>query len=289
MDLFNCTLLFHSVVEHGTMSKAGQQLGLSPSVVTKRIAWLEDKLGVQLLMRTTRQLALTEAGSLFYKQSLQLSHQWQSLLDETAGSGQLSKGKLRIAAPQPLTNRILVQCCKEFQQLYPNIEIELEVAHYQDLPLSHADISFCAELAGFNSCSYIGQKIFDMHYQLYASPEYIQRHDPITNFKQISDHNCLYFGLENKASWRLGEDSITVEGTMKTNNTEVLVTAATLGQGIAYLPSELVHDEVDKGLLEPILSELKGDSTPTYIYFPKLDHMPQKVRLFVDFFKNSFQ
>lgn len=287
MDLFNCTQLFHSVAKFKSMSKAAEHHSLSPSAVTKRIAWLEGKLSVKLFVRTTRQLSLTEAGEQYYARTFELSQQWQSVIDETAGSGKKSKGRLRIAAPQPLTNRVLAKVCCDFQKVYPNISIELEVAHFQDLPLSHADISICAEIDGFNSSSYIGRKAFNMHYCLYASPLYIQNNATICSLDNLPEHNCLYYGLEKRVTWHFDSKSIHVSGNLRTNNTEVLITAAALGQGIAYLPNELVSEEVASKKLLPILDEHHGEVIGTFIYYAKQDFLPEKIKLFIDFFKKS--
>ena len=288
MDMFDRALLFKSVVEQGSLAAAARQLSVSPSVMSKRLAELERHLGVQLLRRTTRRISMTEAGESFYDQIRYLSRQWQTLIDETTCLGQEPKGQLVIAAPQPVLSRVLVPLVSDFQREYSSIELILRSVDYEQLPLFDGDLSVCRRLDNLNSAEMIGVPLCDYSNSLFASTQYLQQQGEPACLEELIEHRCLTFGIEGNDSWHFTSGKkVLVSGGLRTNNTEVIIQAAVRHQGIAYIPEMIIRDELTRGQLVPVLPELHSDPFQAYCYYQKMDYVPLKVRLFIDFLKQN--
>lgn len=289
MDSFERASLFLQVVDQGSLAGAARQKDISPSVVSKRLAELEQQLGVQLLRRTTRRMSLTEAGEQFYQQMRHLDGQWQSLLDETASLGKEAKGVLTLAAPQPVLSRVLLAAITEFQQRYPKIEMVLQTAEYNELPKPEADISFCRQLEDLDTATTIGLPLCDYSNSLFAAPAYLQKSAP-KEANNLAKHACLAYGLSNPNTWSFSSgEHIEIVSPMLTNNTEVIIQSAIAAQGIAYIPAMIIQQEIAENKLQPVLPALKSRDFQLWAYYPKLDYVPLKVRVLIDFLKSYFK
>ena len=289
MNSFERASLFLMVVDQGSLAGAARQKGMSPSVVSKRLAELERDLGVQLLRRTTRRMSLTEAGEQFCRQMRHLDGQWKSLLDETASLGQQAKGVLTIAAPQPVLTRVLLAAVTEFQQQNPEIEVVLQAADYSELPRSEADITICRQLENLDTASTIGVPLCDYSNNLFAAPAFIGKSAP-KNIQELADYACLAYGLTNPNIWTFANgESISVNSPLLSNNTEVIIQAAISAQGIAYIPAMIIEQELAGNKLQPLLPAIKSRDFQLWAYYQKLDYVPVKVRVFLDYLKAIFE
>lgn len=292
MDSFERALLFLLVVDQGSLAGAARQKGISPSIVSKRLAELERSLSVQLLRRTTRRMSLTEAGEQFYQRMRHLGGQWQSLLDETASLGQEVKGVLTIAAPQPVLTRVLLGAVTQFQQQHPKIKMVLQSVEYQDLPKLEADISFCRQQEALDTATTIGLPLCDYSNGLYVAPAYVAK-STISTLQELANHTCLAYGLSNPNIWTFAngdstESSIEVNSPLLSNNTEVIIQSAIAGKGIAYIPGMIIQQELADNKLQLLLPDLKSRDFQLWAYYQKLDYVPLKVRVFLDFMKAYF-
>lgn len=289
MDGFERASLFLAVVDQGSLAAAARYKELSPSVVSKRLAELEQQLGVQLLRRTTRTMCLTEAGEQFYQRMRSLEGQWQSLLDETASLGAEVRGCLTLAAPQPVLTRVLLPAIDAFQKQHPKLDVVLQSADYQDLPRPDVDISLCRQLETLDTATTIGVPICEYSNSLFAAPSYLEHSVPET-LVQLSDHACLAYGLNNPNLWRFANgESVEVSSPLLSNNTEVIIQSAIAGQGIAYIPGMIIKQELADNKLVQVLPDAKSRSFQFWAYYQKLDYVPLKVRVFLDFMKAHFQ
>jgi len=295
MNQFEQASLFLLVVDQGSLAGAARLKNISPSVVSKRLAELESALGVQLLRRTTRRMTLTEAGENFYKQMRHLDGQWQSLLDETASLGQEAKGILRLAAPQPVLTRVLLDVVTAFRQVHPQIEVVLQTAEYTQLPLAEADISLCRMLEKLDTATTVGLPICRYQNALFASPSYLAKAQTseLKTLEDLKHQACLPYGLTSPNTWSFidskgSEASIMLESKLLTNNTEVIIQAAITAQGIAYIPGMIITRELAENKLQPILTHLTSRDFHLWAYYQKLDYVPLKVRVFLDFIRDYF-
>ena len=289
MQVFDQALLFKRVVELGSMAAVARELSLSPSVVSKRIAQLEQQMGVQLLRRTTRRISLTQAGDVFYQQLGPLSGQWRSLLDETASLGKEAKGRLLIAAPQPVLSRVLMPLVAKFRLAYPLIDVALQNVFYHQIPLAAADITIGRKLEKFDGASIVGTRLCTYQNGLFASPDYLSSKGAPETFEELKAHDCLPYGIHKQEfEWQFKQGTVAVSGPICSDNTEVIINAAVLGQGIAYIPEMIIGQELSRCELTPVLEELQSEHLEMWGYYQKMDYVPLKLRVFIDFIKSHF-
>ena len=289
MQVFDQALIFKRVVELGSMAAVARELSLSPSVVSKRIAQLEQQLAVQLLRRTTRRISLTEAGELFYKQLGQVSGQWQSLLDETASLGQQAKGRLLIAAPQPVLSRVLLPIVAQFQLAYPLVEVALQNVLYHQMPLAAADITIGRQLENLDSGAMVGTRLCSYQNSLFASDDYLSKNGQPQQIEDLKEHSCLPYGVnQQNLEWHFKQGSVGISGPICSDNTEVIINAAVLGLGIAYVPEMIISQELIRGELKPVLSDVHSNDFEMWGYYQKMEYVPLKLRVFIDFIKKHF-
>ncbi|WP_413112652.1 LysR family transcriptional regulator [Thaumasiovibrio sp. DFM-14] len=291
MDWMTCTKTFVTVVDNGTLAKAATVLNTTSSALSKRLAWLEQQLGVQLLKRTTRSLKLTDAGELFYIKSQRLLQEWNQLIAETNSTFGEVSGVFRIGAPLAVGSRFLVSYLAEFMAMHPKLNVELHTITPGELPDLNLDIFISRELADFNSSSYIAKKLYDFQASFFASPHYLAQHPEITSTSDLIEHNFLLFGLARFEQQHDFENDIRLK--LKSNftspNPEALIGAAVSGMGILLVGKKHIHRELDKGLLVPVLPEIKKPTQATYAYYPKLDYNHTKTRLFLEFIQEKAQ
>jgi DNA-binding transcriptional LysR family regulator len=262
------------------------QKGLNASAVSKQLTKLEDSLGTQLVYRTTRRVALTEAGRYFYERIINLERDWTDSLDETTSLGKELKGLLKIAAPQPLFSRFLMPILTDFKQKYPDITLELFSSPIQKLPYFDADISICRELANYNSATTVMAPFFSCQNALFASPKYLNNNKALDVLSQINEHCCIiYNDIKPVNQWQFESSSVALESTIVANNAEIMISAATNGLGIVYLPEALLQRELKHKEIIRVLPEQKSQVYRTCIYYPKADFLSLKVRAFIDFLK----
>ncbi len=290
MDSFQRALIFKAVIENGTMAAAARIMNVSPSVISKRVAELEAEMGVQLLRRTTRRITLTEAGNNFYQRMISLHGQWQTLLDETQDLGQNPRGRLILAAPSPLLNRVLLPVLGPFLKANPGIDIELKSTTHAALPLAGVDLSLARKIDNFDSIAYVGQRLCRYYNQLFASPAYLAETISLTEGNDLRSHKCLLYGENTKTTtWSFDcETKIDVTGQLSSNNTEALIVAACQGQGIVYVPELIIQEEIKRGELVPVLSDFKSKPFEMWFYYQKLDFVPLKLRVLLDFLKKQW-
>ncbi len=289
MDWIICTKTFVTVVDQGTMAKAASQLNTTSSALSKRLSWLEQQLGVQLLKRTTRSLNLTDAGELFYHKSQHLLNDWNQLIAETTSTYGEVSGVFRIGAPLAIGSRFLVNYLAEFMAEYPNLNVELHTITPGELPDLNLDIFISRELPDFNSSSYIAKKLYDSQPSFYASPYYLESHPPITTADDLLTHNCLLFGsrgFEQQHDFN-NDIRLKLKGNFTSHNPEALIGAAVAGMGIILVGANNIRRELDKGLLVPVLPSLKKPMQTAYAYYPKLDYNHTKTRLFLAFIQEK--
>jgi DNA-binding transcriptional LysR family regulator len=275
-------------VDNQSFAKAAEQIGLNSSAVSKQLAKLEESLGTQLINRTTRRLALTDAGRYFYERINRIEQDWTDSIDETSSLGKEIRGNLRIAAPEPLFSRFLMPVLAAFQKKYPAISFEMLNHSLGTLPYINADITICRELDNYDSATTVMMPFYSYQNRLFASPKYLQSAGPVNDISQLKDHHCIIYdkkGLPHE--WVFEKQSVIIEKTLITNNAEIMISAAKKGLGVVYLPEELLDEELSLKQLVHVLPNLRSRLYKTCAYYPKVNHLPQKVRVFLNFLKSA--
>ena len=286
--------IFVTVVEQGNFSKAAKKLGVTPSAVSRQISRLEDALGIKLLQRTTRQLALTESGEVAFTSCKQMLEAAEQAISASTSTTSTVRGLLRIAAPKSLANQVLRPLFVEFLKQYPEIQLHLKVTD-QVLDPIHDSIDFLIHINEQPIESLVNIKLGRVEQTLCASPEYLQAHTAPLRPEDLKDHACLCLGenaTDNRWTFIKHNQQATVQvsGSYLVNHSEMRRDAIEQGFGIGALPDYIAKKSVQSGQLITLLNDWKlqgnyqGDIC---LQFVQSKYMPNKNRVFIDFIKQK--
>ncbi|UAB70162.1 LysR family transcriptional regulator [Vibrio sp. SCSIO 43132] len=288
MANFKHASIYRQVVEFGSMAEAAKALAVTPSVISKKIAELESSLGVQLLIRTTRKLEVTEAGEYFYQTFCRIDSEWNELLSEVARLNDKPAGVLTIAAPTLVNSRVLMKDLARFTEQYPDIEFDLRSVDYDAIPASFADISLARDIELFNSSMFVRVPLYRYVNQLFASPAYLEKHGVPDSIEALSQHSCLAYGKQvTRTRWEFaGGEQVQVQPKLWSDNTEILIQAALQGRGIIYVPALILTKELENNLLVPVdVTNTQSREFEFVAYYRKQQYLPRKCRVLLDFLK----
>jgi DNA-binding transcriptional LysR family regulator len=292
MDKLNSIKAFTKVVQHGSFAAAARELRLSRSAVSKYVIDLEQELGVQLLVRTTRSASPTENGQAYYERCVAILADLEEA-DVTVTRLQAEpRGILRVNAPMSFGTLHLGPALSDFMERYAELQIQLILSDQQIDPVQEGfDVTL--RIADLPSSSLIARKIAPAHRVVCASPSYLQRRGTPQRPSDLREHDCLTYGhLATGKQWKLtgpdGEHWIPISWTLCTNNAEVLCDAAVRGRGIALLPTFIAAAELRRGSLQTILESYEAPQISIYAIYPETRHLSVKVRVFIDFLVERF-
>lgn len=283
MDLNEAAVLVQ-VVQAGSFSAAARQLGLPTSTLSTRIARLEKRLGTTLLHRTTRRLALTEAGQMYYEQAalgLGYLHAAEAALD---ASRQHPQGRLRVTAPADLGDHVLAQLLSSMHTDAPEVQLDLWLTdRYVDLVAEGVDVAI--RTGPLQDSSLMAKGLGRIQWQLFASPAYLRQAEQISTPTQLAAHRCVQFSPLSKLGWTLYQAGHTVHVPLKdqwmANSIGVVRALTEQGQGVALLPAYLCHAAVQSQRLEMVLPDWRGPSNPLHLVYPGQRFVPLKLRRFI--------
>jgi DNA-binding transcriptional LysR family regulator len=285
-------LLFTYVVEAGSFSKVAEEMELSNSVVSKRIARLEQALNAQLLYRSTRKLSLTDAGVVLYQKSRQAKLAIQEAEDAVTGYGDKIRGNIKITMPVVSARFILNDTISKFCAKYPDVSVELS-AENRCVDIIKEGFDLAIRTAHLEDSSLIARRLIDSQWIICASPLYIDQHGKPERPEDLSDHDCLVYKYEGAGldHWALKRDQqdlqIHVKGTMTGNELEALKQAALNGLGVAYLPRVLIHEELLSGDLISVMDEHVGKRLGIYAVYPRTRLPDLRIKLLVEFIRDA--
>ena len=288
----NDWLTFATIVEEQGFSAAAKKLGLSPSLLSKRITRLESALNAQLLQRTTRHLTLTDIGQSFYERCLRLRVEIEGAMLGVSNSQGIPQGKLKINAPMSFGHQHLVSAACDFMKLYPHIQIELVLgSHYSNLVERGLDIAI--HIKDLPDSSLHARRIALRSTKVYGSPDYFALHGKPLVPDDLRKHNCLLHQLQpTRHEWRFYNEGmefvVPVSGNFKANSSQALATAATAGTGIVKLPGYMVTQGIIEGKLQSVLNEYAPKDIGIYAVYQHNKHMAPKIRAFLDFIADRF-
>jgi len=272
---------FVEVADAGGLTPAARRLGLSKSIVSRRLVRLEQELGVQLLSRTTRGAALTEAGATFREHAARVAAELDAAREAVAPQGDL-RGRLRVAAPLSLGPTYFAPVLAELARRHPLLQVH---AAYSDRFVDLIGEGFDAAIrVGYLSNSnLIVRRVAPLRGKFVASPGYIEAHGAPRTPEELIDHEALMQGTE---TWRAVIDGKTVavsaQGRFKADNGEALLCAALAGLGIAALPDFLIDEHVATGALVPVLVDTPPPEGGIFVVRPPGSFPPRKVRALIE-------
>ena len=278
---------FVAVADAGGVSAAARRLGVSKSIVSRRLLRIEAELGVQLLARTTRGAALTEAGITFRDHAARASAEIDTARETILPTGDL-RGRLRVAMPVSFGPTHFAPVLAEMAHQHPQLQIHTAYSErFVDLIAEGFD---CAIRVGYlQDSNLIAKRIGPIYGKLVASSDYIKARGSPRTPDELVTHQALMQGTE---AWQFmdGDRIVTVQpqGRFKADNATALAAAAVAGLGIAWLPDCITHDYVASGALVPVMTRYPPPSAGVYVVRPPGQHPTRKVRVLIDMLIESF-
>ncbi len=273
-------VLFHD------FTKAAQRLDITRSGVSKHIAGLEAELGVQLLMRTTRKLSLTDVGERVYASCARIAEDVESAREAALTHRSQVAGHLRIAAPLALGRDYVVPLVGEFLALHPHTTAELLLADsFADLVEDRIDVAL--RVGRLRESSLVSRKLNTVRLLLCASPPYLSRHGHPKSPEALAEHAFILHGSMDpmRVTLQRGKRAVTVlgRGRLSSRDGPAAIQAALLGHGIVLVPDFEVGGALRSGALVAVLPEWRLDEMVMHAVFPPRKHVASRVRTFVDF------
>ena len=279
---------FVAVADAGGVSAAARRLGVSKSIVSRRLFRVEAQLGIQLLVRTTRGAALTEAGITFRDHAARASAEIDTARETLLPNGEL-RGRLRVAMPLTFGPTHFAPVLADMAREHPQLHIHTSYSdRFVDLIAEGFD---CAIRGAYlPDSNLIAKRVGPIHGKLVASPDYIEAHGSPEAPDEIVTHQALMQGTE---TWQFmdGDKIVTVQpqGRFKADSATALAAAAAAGLGIAWLPDCITYDDVASGALVPIMTRYPVPPGAMYVVRPPGHHPTRKVRVLTEMLIEYFR
>ena len=284
--------VFSRVVSAGSLSAAARELGLSPAVISRRLAALESRLGVRLINRTTRSLHLTDEGANYYDTCARLLSEIEEA-DAAVSAGRVEpQGPLKVALPASFGHRHIAPLIPQFASRYPKVQLALTLSD-RSVNLVDDGFDLAIRIADLADSSLAARKLAPNRRVVCASPEYLRRHGLPRTPQDLVEHNCLTandFAMNWEYKGPRGEPgSVRVSGRYACDNWEVLREWALAGLGVALKSTWDVRLQLEDGSLVSLCPGYTFDTdVAIYAVYPHRRFLPAKTRAFIEFLADSF-
>ena len=298
MDRLKQLESFVAIATRGSLTAAAKAEGVAPAIMGRRLDALEERLGVKLLVRTTRRITLTHAGSAFLEDCQRLLVELANAEASVSAGGVKASGHLRVTAPAGFGRRHVAPLVPRFYHLHPEVTISLNLS---DRVIDVAGESYdCAVRVGdLPDSSLVSMRLADNRRRCVATPEFIRRHGAPRHPSELARFACLTLssdasqtrGWAFRVSGANGEHEVIhlkPTGPLDCSDGQVLHDWCLAGHGIAWRSTWEVEAEIDAGLLVPLLDEFAAPPNGIYAVFPQRKHLPLRVRLWLDFLKAQY-
>ena len=279
---------FERVARFNNFSRAAEDLGVSRSHISRQVSQLENRLGAQLLLRTTRKVSLTDVGQAFYNQCRDIMDNLDEAEQAVQDLQARPRGILRVSVAGAFGEDFVAPAAIEFMQLHPDLSVVLDFNNRLiDLISEGYDVAIRA--GTLQDSSLIARRISSRKLLTCASPQYLERHGTPSSIHALNNHNCLLGTLE---TWRFRENQrnfdLRVSGSWRSNNGRALLQAAQAGLGLVQLPTFYLEEALGNGDLVTVLDDYNPTDTGVWAVYPHNRHLSAKVRLFVNFLAEKF-
>jgi DNA-binding transcriptional LysR family regulator len=286
--------LFCLTAQHQGFTAAAKAAGLTAAAVSRSVARLEERLGVRLLMRTTRKVRLTDVGQRYHDQCRQALGQLSEAEREASGQQLKPSGLVRISLPTSYGHHRVLPLLPAFSRRYPAIEIEASLSNRN---VDFTDEGFDLAVRGRTppDSGLVARKLEDADLVIAAAPTYLKRHRAPRTPEELARHDCVQFVLPSSGQvvpWLLQREGRIIEwpteGRLRCAD-DILapVTLARAGAGLVQTYRLLIEDDLREGRLVEVLAEHAGASRPFSLIYPANRHMPLRVRVLIDFLLSS--
>lgn len=283
---WNEVAVFEAVVRRGGFTAAAQSLGLQKSTVSRMVARLEERLGVRLLERTSRQVAVTAAGRAYVERCGEALR----LLEAAEGDVEPPDepvGAVRLTAVPDFAQRFLAPVIGAFARAYPRVQVDL-VLTTRVVDLIEERVDLAIRSGPLPDSSLVARRVGTARRRLVASPAYLAAQGRLRTVDDLTRHDCLgYRSAEGFATWRLrtraGPRTVRVKTRLSADDFEVLLSWAQEGLGITMLPGFVCDSAIEAGRVVSVLQRALVDEVPLFLVHPAGRHLPARVRALRDF------
>jgi DNA-binding transcriptional LysR family regulator len=276
---------FVAVAGCGQFTAAAERLGVSSSHVSRQIARLEERLQTRLLYRSTRKVALTEAGQTFLHHCQRLQDGREEALRAVTDLTREPKGLLRMTCAVAYGERFIAPLVTRFMEEYPQLRVDIELTN-NTLDLVHEGMDLAIRLGRLQESRLVAARLAPRKMYLCASPAYLERYGRPHSVSELARHNCL---VGSSDSWLLQQNgrefSQRVQGNWRCNSGQAVLDAALRGAGLCQLPDYYVLEHLKRGALVSLLDAHQPPNTAVWALYPQQRHLSPKVRKLVDYLK----
>jgi DNA-binding transcriptional LysR family regulator len=287
MDRLDAMQLFVRVAELGSFSAAAQQLGLARSHQTRQITGLESHLGLKLMVRSTRRLALTSAGTAYLEKCRVILNLVEAAETGVAEERLTPRGNIRISLPLSYGLKRLAPVLLDFSQRNPEVSLDMDYSDRR-INLIEEGIDLAIRITRRLEAGDVARRLGAIHLQVVAAPEYLARHGRPKKPAELAHHVCLGYTYAGSSQvWQFIVDgqleSFHIHSRLNANNGDVLTEAAAQGLGITCQPDFITESFLQAGRVEAILGDFPTPELGIYAMLPSNRHVPHRVRVLMDY------
>lgn len=288
-DSLDGIAIFVGVAQSVSFTEAGRKLGISASGVSRAINRLEERLGVRLVNRTTRSIALTAEGAAYFERCHRILEDLDAAEAAVMDTRVEPRGRLSLQVPRGFGRNVIIPLLKNFLAQYPEITLDVTVNDGAIDPLE-AGVEVAMVLGEPRPGRFVARKLCSIGYVVCAAPEYLERHGEPKAPADLAEHRCLNYVRPRTGiyrEWTLFKDGkplpVPVSAALNINDMRAIFDAAIDGAGLAYMMDFLIADAVRDGRLKIVMPDYVTRGVPVYICYPQPRHQSLRVRVFVDY------
>ena len=276
---------FVAVAECGQFTAAAERLGLSSSQVSRQVARLEERLQTRLFYRSTRRVALTDAGQTFLQHCQRRQDAREEALRAVGDLGSEPKGLLRMTCAVAYGERFIVPLVTDFMTRHPQLRVDMELSN-RNLDLVHEGLDLAIRLGRLQDSRLVATRLAPRRMYLCAAPDYLQHYGRPHSLSELGRHNCL-IGSSDTWNFQLNgrESTQRVQGNWRCNSGQAVLDAALRGLGLCQLPDYYVLEHLRSGALVSLLDNQQPPNTAVWALYPQQRHLSPKVRQLVNALK----
>ncbi|MDC1442621.1 LysR family transcriptional regulator [Rhodospirillaceae bacterium] len=279
--------VYCSVVENDSLAGAARSLNVSPSVVSKQLSALEDRLGVRLINRTTRRISVTQEGTAYYESCKRIITDVAEAENAASSAHAAPRGLLKITAPVTFAHRHLTPHLPKFLDMFPEVEVQVQV-NDRVVDLVDEGIDLAIRISQLKDSSLIARRLAPNRRYIAATPEYLKKNGTPNAVDDLKEHRLITWPPGNPLNdWHFLINGIErimkVNGAIAVNEGDGILTTLLAGGGLGMTQEFLAGPYVREKKLVPLLEEFVREDNPIYAVYPSNKHLSPKVRAFVDF------
>jgi len=284
---------FVSVATLGSLSAAARDEGVAPAMVARRLNALEARLGIKLLVRSTRRLSLTEEGTMLLIEAQRILQELNEAEALVAQGSQHPNGHLRVSAPAGFGRKHVAPLIPDFLARYPDVTLSLDLSD-RLVALIEERYDCAIRIGELTDSNVIGIRLADNRRVIVAAPAYLRKHGTPATPEELAQHNCLSFGTHGNQSrgWLLQQNghirAVRVTGRLSCSDGSVLHDWTLAGHGLAWRSVWEVRDDLAAGRLVSVLDDYAAPANGIFALLPERKHLPLRVKVFIDMLRQAF-